>query len=415
MDLRNKILIIIIILIFTYILMRLFWKRAILQKNYEYNIVPLFEGYQNQNVNGVSTANSSPLNIKDDLLTRIANIKTITGVDISNSLSLYNYGIKASMNTAFNGTECTTDMINYVLTRGCRYLDFAVFRDPATTNSVVSISTGSDFTIPISQTNPLVISDTLNYLSQYAFNSTCPNPSDPLFIQFRPREPSYDDKTAQTFLKQILNDIYSACSTYITGSFKYNGKITPKTPIISLINKVIIIMDTTLYPNYATLSPNLGTIVNMDNNLSSSSGGTVTFLYSNLPQSKPLKLSSDTFTCSVNNTITQSLWIDTKNIDYTTNANSYNLYKNYSCQIVPMLYYNNGSDLYNNEMLFNNCGGGIVPMSLIYSKVNVSTTPYVAYPEPIFALPNYGNQTISIIVIIGCLGIAGFIIYKERS
>ena len=58
--------------------------------------------------------------------------------------------------------------------------------------------------------------------------------------------------------------------------------------------------------------------------------------------------------------------MDLKNVSYNTNADSYPLYKqNYSCQLVPMLFFNNGSDLYNYEMLFNNCGGGIVPLSLI--------------------------------------------------
>jgi hypothetical protein len=80
-----------------------------------------------------------------------------------------------------------------------------------------------------------------------------------------------------------------------------------------------------------------------------------------------------------------------------------------------MLFFDNGSDLYSYEMLFNSCGGAIVPLPIVYSKVNVDRNPYIAYPQPMFALPNYGNQTTSIIIITACLGIAGYIVYKEST
>jgi len=418
MDFSKKIVIVIIILIFTYILMRLLQKRFILQQNQSINIM---EGYQNYNVNGISNSNLSPITITNNIKTRISTIQSLVSTNITQSVALCNFAIKASMNSSYNGTECTTDMINYVLTRGCRFIDLAVFRDPDSGASIVSVSTSSDFTLPITQDTPLFLSDAINYISMYGFNSTCPNQDDPLFIQFRPRDPSTDINYAN--LITIYNDIYSCCTTYLP-SFLYtdtntNNKVSPTTNIKNLLGKAIIIMDITLY-NYTTVLQNnttsltnLNSIINMDNNTSSSSGGTVTFSYSNLPAQKPLTLSSDKFSCSVNNTITQNLWIDKNNNDYNTNADSYNLFKNYSCQLVPMLFYNNGTDLYNYEMLFNTCGGGIVPLAVIYSKVSVTTTPYIAYPEPAFAIPNYGNNTVSIIVITACLGITGFIIYSE--
>jgi len=420
MDLSNKILIIIIILIFTYILMRLFQRRAILQTNYDINIIEnRIEGYENQIVTGLTDANTCPINIQDNLQQRLDNINTITGTNPTKSKQLCNYAIKASMNSAFNGTECTTDMINYVLTRGCRFLDLAVFQDPLSSSIIVSVSTGSDFTYPINQAEPLFLSDALNYISMYGFNSTCPSPTDPLFIQFRPRPPKTDSDNI--ILKSIYGEISNGCNTYLSTFMipQIGGKavqVKPTTDISTLLGKCIIVMDNTLY-QYWTIdssnTTNIANIVNMNNNISDSSGGTDTFSYGNLPTQKPLTLSPDKFNCAVNNTITQSLWIDDKNKDYNSNANSYLLFQNYSCQIVPMQFWNNGTDLYNYEMLFNNCGGAIVPLSLVYSKVSVSTNPYIAYPTPIFTMPIYGNQTTSIIVIVGCLGIAGFIVYRE--
>jgi len=399
--------------------MRLLQKRTILQQNQSKNSIDNIEGYQNNTVNGLSDSNLSPINITNNLTTRLNTIQTFGSTSTSKSLALCNFAIKASMNTAYNGTECNTDMINYVLTRGCRFIDLAVFRDQINGASIVSVSTSSDFTLPITQDNPLFLSDAMNYISMYGFNSTCPNQSDPLFIQFRPRDPSTDVNYAN--LITIYNDIYNCCNTYLQGFLIKNQKVIPTTDITSLLGKSIIIMDTTLYnytdilKNNSDIYNNLNSIINMDNNTSSSSSGTVTFSYSNLPTQKPLTLSSDKFSCSVNNTITQNLWIDQNKNDYSTNADSYNLFKNYSCQLVPMLFYNNGTDLYNYEMLFNTCGGGIVPLSIIYSKVSVSTTPYIAYPEPAFAIPNYGNTTISIIIITACLGITGFIVYSESQ
>ena len=407
MDFSRKIFIILIIIIFTYILIRLFQKRASLEVRLDMNTI---EGYDNNTVNGIVNANSCPLNIQNNLRERLNNISTITGVNTANSYKLSNYAIKASMNTAYDGNECTTDMINYVLTRGCRFIDLAVFRDPLSGSSIVSVSTGKDYTMPITQETPLLLSDALQYINMYAFNSTCPNSKDPLFIQFRPRGPSTDDATSQPQLKQIYSDIYKSSNAYLT-NFLYNSKVTNDTDISTLFGKIILVMDTSLY-NYSNIYPTLGEIIRIDNNTSTQKSGMVTFSYGNLPAQTPLRLSPDKFTCNVTS-IKQCLFIDSTNIDYASNTNSYLMFQNYSCQIVPMQFYNNGTDLYNYEMLFNNYGGGIVPLSLIYSKVNINTSPYIAYPDPIFTMPNYGNKTTSIIIITVCLGISGFIIYNE--
>jgi len=414
MDFSRKIFIILIIIIFTYILIRLFQKRVSLEKRLDTNSI---EGYENISVNNIVNANSCPINIQDNLQARINNINMITSINQKNALELSNYAIKASMNSAYNGIECNTDMLNYVLTRGCRFIDLAVFRDPVSGASIVSVSTGTDYTFPITQEKPLLLSDAIQYINMYAFNSTCPNSTDPIFIQLRPRKPSTDDLKTEPQLTQIFTDIYKCCNTYLK-QFLYKDTndnalpVSSTTKISDLLNKIIIVMDTTLY-NYIQLYPDLKNIVNMDNHTSNNKSGMITLSYGNLQNKNPLVLSADKFNCSVNHTITQNLWIDSNNKDYANHSNSYLIFQNYSCQIIPMQFYNNGTDLYNYEMLFNNCGGGIVPLSLVYSKVNINNTPYIAYPDPIFTIPNYGNQTTSIIIITVCLGFAGFIIYNE--
>jgi hypothetical protein len=423
MEFSRKIFIVIIILIFTYILIRVLQKRYILNE-YNNQVEGFKEGYDDSKVNSIQSNNKCTITIQDNVRARISNVSSFgnSGGTIK-MLKLCNFAIKASMNTAYDGATCNIDMINFVLTRGCRYLDFEVFRDPNDGKSIVSVSTSeSDYTTPISQDTPLTISDAIKYVSMYAFNSTCPNSKDPIFIQFRPRPPS-TDTPEQAYLTTILNDIYQASVEYLSNQIYGNGvtkrnKVTPATPILKLIIKptVVLVMDTTLHSNYAGLCPDLGKIINMENNrYSDISGGTITFSYSKLPEKKQLTLSDDGYTTNIDNTISQSLWIDSKNLEYNTNADSFPLFMDYSCQIVPMIFWHNGSDLYNYEMLFNECGGGIVPISLVYSKININSTPYIAYPEPAFAMPNYGNKTTSIIIIVACLGIAGFIFYRDSK
>jgi len=429
MDFNRKICIVFIIIIFIYILTRLFQKRFSIEQQYELNTI---EGYENITVNGIQNGNSCPINIQDNLIVRLMNVTTLTSVNISSALSLRNYAVKGSMNSAFDGKICSTDMINYVLSRGCRLIDLEVYRDPVSTSTIVSVSTDNDFTTPIIQEYPLTISDAIKQISQIGFNGYCPNNSDPLFIQFRPRIPTTDSIVNTDYAKTIYTSIRDACNAYLKSKYytgnvdndmktllgNYNidiskitdtNKVSGKTLVPLLLGKVILIMDTTLYPTYTGYCSDLSSIINMDNNLGES---TATFSYGNLPSETPLTLSNDKYSCSVTK-INQSLWIDNKNISYHSNSDSFEIFKKFSCQLVPMLFFNNGSDLYNYEMLFNNCGGGIVPLSLVYGKVNVNADPYISYPEPVFALPNYGNNTLSIIIITSCLGIAGFIIYRE--
>jgi hypothetical protein len=77
------------------------------------------------------------------------------------------------------------------------------------------------------------------------------------------------------------------------------------------------------------------------------------------------------------------------------------------------MFWNNSSDLYNYEMMFNRCGGGIVPLSATYKKITANKSLHIQYPEPLFTIPTLGNQTLTYVVIAVLLGISGFIIVKK--
>jgi hypothetical protein len=330
------------------------------------------EGYDNMDVNKVSKNNLCPLSVKNDLGRRLSNINSVNEIDKKSALYIRNYAIKSSMNSAYNGEENTTEMIDYVLSRGCRFLDFEIYKDPTpgSNEPIISVSTSSGFA-PISQTKHLTLSETFMFINIHGFNTVSPNHSDPLFIQLRPRDPNPSDKT-RTDLKRILSAIKTAISgisPLYSGTVGNNNPIVSTTRINELLGKIIIVMDTTLYPDYGTLFPDLKNYVNMEN--SHTNGNTDTILYGDLPRQKWLKLSKDKYSCDLK-TLRGILFTDKTGTTYSTNVNTDILYEKYSCQIIPMMYWNNGSDLYNHEMMFNYCGGGIVPLSSIYKKMKAN-------------------------------------------
>lgn len=398
MDFNRKILIIVIIFIFIYIVIRLIIKRIQLKQQME------IEGYDNQNVNAIQDGYDCSVIIKNDLKIRLKNIQDNSGNYSSEALYLRNYAIKASLNTAFNGKECSTDMINYVLTRGCRFLDFEVYlyKNDDITTTVVSISKNndSDF-LPLD--NGLSISDALYYSNMYAFNSTCPNYGDPLFIQLRPK--LINDATDK---QSICANINQAISENL--SPKFNGKVTSQTSLVDLLGKIVIVMDSTTFPDCSNNVNLLSKTILSDQliqDMDILSYGTLVPI-----QEQKLLVKSDLYTCNVNS-ITQIIFEDEKKVAYKTNVNTNSLFQNYSCQVIPMLFWNTGPDLCNYETLFNKCGGGIVPLSFIYQQLQKVDNKYIEYPDPLFAFSNYGNQTTSIVILIACLGIAGFIILRE--
>ena len=389
MDLDRKILILIIIIIFIYITIRLIIKRLQIKQDYELDKISV-EGYDNSTVSNIQNNYTCDLSIKNDLSIRLNNVKSIDGLNITN------YAIKSSMNSAYDGTGNNTDMINFVLSRGCRYLDFEVYRysDENTNVNVVSISKNKD-NEPIPLDSELTIQDALNYVNMYAFNSTCPNYSDPIFIQIRLK---CKEEDRQSLCYDINNSIIDQLDP------RYDGKITNSTSMKDLLGKVIIVMNATDITYNNTVDPALSKTINIYNN---TIPNMQTYPYLSLPKTT-LNILPDMYSCDLS-------FIKQVQFDNYTNVDSYDIFKNYTCHIIPMMFWDTGPYLCNYETLFNKCGGGIVPLSFIHNEMKNKKSAYIAYPEPLFASSNYNNPMISIFLIITCLGIVGLIIMKENQ
>ena len=157
------------------------------------------------------------------------------------SQKLGQYAIKSSYNTAYTGNFISLDAIKYVLSRGCRLLDFEVFL----IDEKACVARTTEPNIYTSK-NFILLDDVLNCVAVSGFNpSNCPNPTDPLFIQLR--------------IQSKHEDLYELCAVAISRQLKKRlfqdakSNILPvdkDTLIPDIMSKVVIMIDKKLAPDY---------------------------------------------------------------------------------------------------------------------------------------------------------------------
>lgn len=156
------------------------------------------------------------------------------------TLTLRNYCIKSSLNSAYNGSKYSIDcdpnnpnnILKTVLNRGVRFLDFEIYSQGGL--PIVGYSATYD---PTSTQNDATNKPSDNFIQlnnvfQYILSAKPTTITDPLFIQLR-------IKTQKTELYQIIVN-------YINQLFKgalYSGKITGETVLSDIVNKIIIVVD----------------------------------------------------------------------------------------------------------------------------------------------------------------------------
>ena len=156
--------------------------------------------------------------------------------------NLRDYYIKTAYNACSAG-NLKNDFVNVcalknAIKQGARCLDFEIYS--LDNKPVVAVSSVNDYYTKGSY-NSINFEDAMDIVSNYAFsNSTCPNPADPLLLNFRimsNNKQIYDDmaKTLQAkFQSKLLDKQYS---------YEFDGKSLANEPIQNLMNKVIIIVD----------------------------------------------------------------------------------------------------------------------------------------------------------------------------
>jgi hypothetical protein len=99
------------------------------------------------------------------------------------NLPLKEYYIKASYNTALTGRYINSDMVKYVISRGCRFLDFEIYL----IDDKIYVGSSSDVNSKTLDTeNSILVDKIFSVIISNAFTSgTAPNNGDPLFINLR--------------------------------------------------------------------------------------------------------------------------------------------------------------------------------------------------------------------------------------
>lgn len=222
-----------------------------------------------------------------------------SGVKLNNTypqtLTLQNYCIKSSLNSAYNGTTYKIDcdpkkpdnILKTVLQRGVRFLDFEIFSvgnepivgysssyDTTNTNNEASNSPSDDFI-------------NLNIVCKSILSFKPVHITDPLFIQFR--------------IKTQKPELYSKMTNYINQNFQgalYSGKINENTVLSELNNKIIIVIDIQKSnSSYSSAPADFKSLVNLETGSSLTVITTTDLLKS---KSKRININTDGVTITTN-------------------------------------------------------------------------------------------------------------------
>jgi len=246
MDIYRKIAILIIVILFSYILYRLFKKRVEIMNESK------VEGFTpNSSANVVAIKKANTLNV---------NIQNMPKKYYTKPLN--QFYIMGAYGGGFDGFDVCADMVLYTLSLGYRYMAINVFYDVVNNpDAEIHLSSPTAMVGFSSLYNPMdniaghtmALSDFLELVQQNAFSTNSPNPGDPFFLHILPGYKTAasgtggsDDNTSKLASKgyntQLNSQIEQALSL-IRGTNRASGQITENTPISSILGQIVVVMD----------------------------------------------------------------------------------------------------------------------------------------------------------------------------
>ena len=389
----KKILLLITFLILSYVVFQLIIIRINLKKQFNEELTENFQ-------EGFSLSSMFSSDQQSELINMTSNNKIlIQNMNQTNSnLTIKDFCIKSSYNTAVSGNYVSTNAINYVISRGVRYIDFEIFYldiNNLNNNSkspyfepVVGFSSDPTF-VQMNTFNVISLNDALLIVAQSGFSTTSPNYKDPLIINLRIKSNNQHvySSVAKCIDKTIYSKLYVDPNKIIVVSSDLSGssvtsvtrniasKINKNTKIGDLLGKIIISFDITTFPNYEKSECDKK---NVDNNCSyllsnyiniENGGSDMTLsLYNYLSQKPTININKDGST-NIDNiyvAIPDSNYLKKNNI----NPNYGDWLLKYGYPIIPYQFYLNDSTLYDYEKFFNDNKSAFVPLadSITYFK-----------------------------------------------
>jgi len=281
------------------------------------------------------------------------------------NLTLKDYVIKSSYNTAYIGSTMSFKAITYALSRGYRFLDFEVYLVDGL--PCVGYSNDSSNRMKITSSKTLPFGQVLYNVLTEAFSAPTPNIDDPLFINLRIN--SNDNNVYEMVAKSIHTNIKNRL---------YSGKVDSNTKLTDIAGKIVLILDVIRSPDYDSypICPGIETSSNPCYNLSK---------YVNLEGgSKSLRLiTHDSLLKQTTNPPNIDTDDDTTDLtilkltypDVTNNKNNPSIetfIKDYGTQFIAISLNNLDTHLKNYESFFADCGYGIVPYSVALKNIQSS-------------------------------------------
>lgn len=156
-----------------------------------------------------------------------------------NDLSIREVLVKSAYNACYSGTYVSTDMLRFVLSRGCRFLDFQIFSVMTDGDEREYVSVNADNnTLHSDAENRIPLAAVLQNVAAWAFSSPSPNPKDPLFLHLR------ITKSTEASLARVARHL----DRYFHDSL-YRGKFDKFTKLGVLQGKTVVIVDSQTTPN----------------------------------------------------------------------------------------------------------------------------------------------------------------------
>ena len=354
MSIIKKFLIILIFIIAFFILYRLYTQRMQLKKS-------LIEGLED---------------VSPEQNTEFKAVEKTTFPSIGSynpnvqDLELKQYVIKASCNSARTGKYVNLDMVQNVIMSGCRFLDFEVFslRENSESTPVVGFSS-DDFNGAIESKNTIPLGEVLNRVNNFAFQAPTPNINDPMFIHIRIKTSEQEDSNGNAI--GIDKSIYEKVKKIIDANLsvnRYNGKVTGRTKISSIMGKYVVIIDKGLVDTTdADILKNINTY-NMQSNSQTLRS------YRNSSILKEKYMSPSVKDDNIHTDVPMYKMVlpnpGANFYGFMENPNIHNLIKNYGIQIVCCNFHVQDGNMLLYEGLFGNFKSAIVPLAQALYYIN---------------------------------------------
>ena len=291
-------------------------------------------------------------------LKEIENLKSSDGPGFSSVenplLPLREYCVKSSYNTALSGQYVSTDMIKYVLTRGCRFLDFEIFFIKG--GPCVAYSTDPTF-VTITSQNNITLTEALRTVIENGFSGPSPNLKDPIFIQFRIKS------TNLAIYNMIGMAVHNILRTRL-----YTEHVDGSTPLNLLLGSIVLIVDKRLSPDYSK-SENYSNCSNQLNKecyllskytaIESGSGTLRMYSYQNLTN----QATTPPTILNPYNTDISLLRLVVPTYEDSSNPNSADFIENYGVQFISNRFYLHDKGLTDYENFFYKNKSALVPFS----------------------------------------------------